>query len=186
MEIFYAIVAAIWFFLPCGIANSVPVIAMHLPVLKDMNYPLDFGKSLGGIRIFGDHKTFRGLISGMIFGVIVVAIQVSLYNAYEPIRNISWVKYNEINWVVFALLSGAGPLLGDAIKSFFKRRMNLKPGATWFPFDQIDYILGGIIFVLPIVQLEWWKYILVAVIYFIAHPMATFLGYLLKMKDSPI
>jgi CDP-2,3-bis-(O-geranylgeranyl)-sn-glycerol synthase len=186
MEIFTQILAAIWFFLPVGIANSVPVIAMHLPILKDMNYPMDFGKSWRGVRIFGDHKTFRGLITGMIFGLLIVAVQVQIYNSKIIPNEIMWIDYSKTNWVVFGLLAGAGPLLGDAIKSFFKRRMNLKPGATWFPFDQIDYILGGIIFTLPIIQLEWWKYLLIGVIWFVMHPLATVTGYLLKLKDSPI
>jgi len=183
---FTEILSALWFFLPSGVANATPVVAMHVPFLKDINYPLDFGKSFRGIRIFGDHKTFRGLISGMIFGFLVVMLQVYLYNVSEFFRSISWLKYDQINWVLFGLLSGAGPLLGDAIKSFFKRRMNLKPGATWFPFDQIDYILGGIFFTLPIIQLIWWRYVLIAFIWFIIHPISTVLGYILKLKDSPI
>ena len=210
--IFQNILAAIWFFLPVGLANAIPVLTMHMPILKNLNYPLDFGKSLGGIRIFGDHKTFRGLISGIIVGLLVVGLQTWIYSLttttnydgcksqgliescitsttgpqFPFINKISWVNYSQVNWIVFGFLAGAGPLLGDAMKSFFKRRQNLKPGATWFPFDQIDYILGGIFFTLPIIQLEWWKYLIVGLIWFLLHPMTTFLGYLLKLKDSPI
>lgn len=212
-EVIIIILSALWFFLPCGIANSMPVFVMHLPFLKKLNYPLDCYKTFRGVRIFGDHKSWRGLISGIIAGLVITGIQVTLYNETidltvtrpipncgsevctpsplvlpptQFIRDISWVDYSKINWVVFGLLAGAGPLLGDAIKSFFKRRMNLKPGATWFPFDQIDYIVGGIVFLLPIVQLDWWKYIIVAIVYFALHLISTSIGYLLKLKDSPI
>ena len=179
------ILAAIWFFLPTGIANATPVVAMHIPWIKKLNYPLDFGKSWGGKRIFGDHKTFRGLITGMIIGLLVAGLQAWLFNM-NILRELSWVNFDQVNWIAFGLLSGAGALLGDAVKSFFKRRQNLKPGATWFPFDQIDYIVGAILFTLPIIHLVWWRYLLVAIIWLIMHPLATLSGYLLKLKDSPI
>jgi len=202
------ILSALWFFIPCGIANAMPVFVMHLPGLKKLNYPLDCYKTFRGVRIFGDHKSWRGLISGIIAGLIIVGFQTWLFNqtmdfstpcnpicididvskipSFQFLRDISWVDYSKVNWVFFGILAGAGPLLGDAIKSFFKRRMNLKPGATWFPFDQIDYIVGGIVFLLPIIQLEWWKYLVVAIVYFALHLISAAIGYLLKLKDSPI
>ena len=115
------ILGAFWFFLPCGIANAVPVFVIKIPGLKNLNYPLDCYKTFRGVRIFGDHKSWRGFISGMIFGLIVAMIQASLYNSSDVIRAISWIKYDQINLIVFGLLAGAGPLLGDAIKSFFKK-----------------------------------------------------------------
>jgi len=39
-----------------------------------------------------------------------------------------------------------GALIGDIIKSFFKRRIGKKRGQDWIPFDQIDFILGVLFF----------------------------------------
>jgi len=180
------ILGAFWFFLPCGVANMMPVFAMFTPGLKKLNYPLDCYKTFKGIRIFGDHKSWRGLISGIIGGLITVALQAHFYNTSDFVKQISWLNYSNVNLILLGTLAGAGALLGDAIKSFFKRRTNLKPGAPWFPFDQIDYILGGIVFMLPIVQFEWWRYSLIIVLYVGLHVGATVLGYLVKLKDSPI
>jgi len=180
------LIAAFWFFLPSGLANAMPVIVMHIPGLKKLDYPLDCFKTFRGIRIFGGHKSWRGLISGVITGLIVVYIQTAVYTTNQSIKDISWIKYDQVNPFVLGVLAGAGPLLGDAIKSFFKRRINIKPGATWFPFDQIDFILGGIVFLMPIIVLEWWRYLLVGIIWFALHPITTFLGWVVKVKDSPI
>jgi CDP-2,3-bis-(O-geranylgeranyl)-sn-glycerol synthase len=45
---------------------------------------------------------------------------------------------------------GLGTAVGDAVKSFFKRRVGIAPGASWPVFDQIDFLLGAYLFVWPI------------------------------------
>jgi CDP-2,3-bis-(O-geranylgeranyl)-sn-glycerol synthase len=49
--------------------------------------------------------------------------------------------------VTLGALLSSGALVGDALKSFLKRRLRIKPGETFFIFDQIDYILGALAFV---------------------------------------
>jgi CDP-2,3-bis-(O-geranylgeranyl)-sn-glycerol synthase len=41
---------------------------------------------------------------------------------------------------------GSGAILGDLIKSFFKRRIGIKPGEKWIFFDQVDYAIGALLF----------------------------------------
>jgi len=36
--------------------------------------------------------------------------------------------------------------MGDIIESFFKRRIGKKRGESWVPFDQLDFILGVLLF----------------------------------------
>ena len=45
---------------------------------------------------------------------------------------------------------GFGALTGDLAKSFFKRRIGIKPGAKFIPFDQMDFVLGAFIFTVPV------------------------------------
>ncbi len=40
--------------LPAYFANMAPIIVRKVPIL---NYPVDFGKKLGGIRVFVSHKS---------------------------------------------------------------------------------------------------------------------------------
>ncbi|KKQ36051.1 MAG: hypothetical protein US52_C0011G0015, partial [candidate division WS6 bacterium GW2011_GWA2_37_6] len=96
------------------------------------------------------------------------------------------LDFNDINILLYAFLSGLGAIAGDSIKSFFKRRVNIKPGKAWIPFDQIDYIFGGILFVLPYIQLDIIYYVLIFILYLIIHPITTVIGYYIKLKDSPI
>jgi hypothetical protein len=50
----------------------------------------------------------------------------------------------------------------------------------------LDYIVGGLIISLPFVDLSISQYALITLVWFLIHPVATFVGWLLKLKDSPI
>jgi hypothetical protein len=45
------------------------------------------------------------------------------------------------------LLMGLGAGIGDAVKSFFKRRIDIEPGESWPVFDQLDFFLGAYVLV---------------------------------------
>jgi CDP-2,3-bis-(O-geranylgeranyl)-sn-glycerol synthase len=135
--------------------------------------------------IFGENKTWRGFIFGTFAGGVTGAITYIIYP--ESISYVSVAAFIPIldMFTVGAAL-GAGALFGDAIESFFKRRVGVKPGESWFPFDQTDYIAGGLIFATPFVILSFWMTLLVFVTWFCAHIMGSYLGFLLHLKDKPI
>lgn len=169
--------AALWFFLPAGAANLSPVIANRIPILKRWNTPMDFGRSWNGHRIFGDHKTWRGILFGAAVAVLVGWLQyrVITYSA-ESIWFIVWVSG----------LLGVGALFGDAVESMFKRRIGIKPGQSWFPFDQIDYIIGGLLFAAPFVDFSLGDVARIFVLYFGLHLVFSYIGFLVGLKDKPI
>lgn len=181
------ILFALWFFLPAGIANMAPVIAKKIPMLHKLAVPVDGGKSFRGRRIFGDHKTVRGFVVGVLSALVIVLMQMFLY------AHISWVKtiagpvdYSEPVVILLGIALGFGALAGDAIKSFFKRQVGVPSGASWFPYDQIDYIVGGILLSLPFYTFSMTTYLAVFLVWFLIHPIATLIAWLLKLKDSPI
>ncbi len=169
-------IAAMLFFLPAGVANMSPVLANKLPIIKDWNTPIDFGKKWHGKRILGDNKRVRGIIFGTLMGGLTSLIVSKL--------NVNTVVTLEPFWV--GCLLGFGALLGDAVESFFKRQRDIVPGQSWFPFDQTDYIFGGLILILPFVELPLWVIITIFVIYFGLHLVVSYLAYLLNLKDKPI
>ena len=76
--------------------------------------------------------------------------------------------------------------MGDAFRSFLKRQRGIAPGKSWFPFDQIDYVLGGMVCTAFYIQLTLWQYFLLFLLWFLIHPLATAIGYYLRLKDSPL
>lgn len=180
-EILYAIA----FFLPAGIANMTPVLANKIPLLNRWKTPLDFGKSFRGKRIFGANKTWRGLVYGAIVGGVTGLVLYELFpviiDTFTP-----GLQMNLLSLFFIGAALGAGALAGDAVESFFKRQGGVKPGESWFPFDQIDYIIGGLFFVWPFVQMTWRFAGIILLAYFGLHLFVSYIGYLLKFKDKPI
>jgi CDP-2,3-bis-(O-geranylgeranyl)-sn-glycerol synthase len=177
---------ALWFFWPAGIAIMVPVLMTSIPLIKNWNAPMDFGKSWRGKRIFGDNKTWRGLISGTLAGTVWGVVQVWLYRNSEFVRS-----FNEINYgvwtVLFAVfLVSLGALIGDAVGSFLKRQNEIAPGTSWFPYDQIDFIFGGVALSLLAVRLSATTYIVIILTWLVIHLFFGWLGYIFKYKDRPL
>lgn len=180
------ILFAFWFFLPAGLANAAPVLANRLVGYNKWNAPLDFGLSWRDKQLFGANKTWRGLVAGMILALITIAVQRACYNQSEWVREISYLNYDVINIWKLGVLFGTGSLLGDAVESFFKRQVGVAPGHAWFPFDQIDYIIGGLIFSLPVIRLSVSSYLWIIIVWFGMHLLVSYLSFLLKLKSRPI
>jgi len=169
--------AALWFFLPAGIANMAPVLVAKLPLSRNWNTPLDLGKLFRGKVICGKNKTWRGLTFGVLAAIITGIIQCRIITS--SIESI---------WFIIAVsgLMGFGALVGDAVESIIKRQLNINPGETWFPFDQIDYIIGGLLFATIIVDLSLVDITRVFILYFGLHITVSYLGFLLGLKKKPI
>jgi CDP-2,3-bis-(O-geranylgeranyl)-sn-glycerol synthase len=178
---------ALWFFLPAGIANMMPIFAARWPIIKNWEFPMDFGLTFRGKRVFGAHKTIRGLVVGIVFATLTLWLQQLAFEHSGLVQSwVTHVDYSTLPILILGPLFAIGALLGDAIESFFKRQLNIAPGDGWFPFDQIDYIVGGAIASAPFVALSFKQYILLIFIWFCLHVISTVVGYLIGVKDKPI
>lgn len=141
-----------YFMLPAYFANMAPVIFKEN--FKFLAIPIDFGKKINNKPLFGKTKTIRGFLLGILLSIFIVFIQTNLYqdNFFEKI---SIIEYEKENLIILGFLFGFGALFGDLIKSFIKRRMNKKPSKSWKGFDQLDYVIGSILFVSPVVILSF-------------------------------
>ena len=142
-----------------------------------LNYAVDFNKKIGKKPILGKNKTFRGLFFGIILSIITVYLQ-------KLINIPSIVDYNTVNPLVLGFLLGFGALFGDLVKSFFKRQLNIQPGKPFIPFDQIDWILGAMVFALFYVKITFLQAASAVIIFGILHPFINILGFWLKLKKN--
>jgi CDP-2,3-bis-(O-geranylgeranyl)-sn-glycerol synthase len=137
------VLSCIWFILPAYVGNMAPVFAKRL--FKDrFSTPIDFDRNFRDTPIAGKNKTYRGLFAAIILSTVVVLIQKMVYFE-STIHSISLIDYSKINWLLWGLLMGSGAMFGDFIKSIIKRRIGKKPGESWKPLDQVDF-LGGALF----------------------------------------
>ncbi|MDP3901727.1 MAG: CDP-archaeol synthase [bacterium] len=160
-----------WTFLPAGVANMAPVFVKKVQFL---NSPIDFNLTFGGKRIFGDNKTWRGLIVGIMLAIVAVILQNVIYPPAFPTPNA----------IVWGFLLGGGALIGDLIKSFFKRRLNIAPGHILPVADQIDWIIGALVFTSFVHGWSWQVWVCAIVVFGVLHPLVNLAGYWMNIKEN--
>ncbi len=172
------ILKCLYLMLPAYFANMAPVMVKKINFLY---YPIDFSKKLGSSPLFGKNKTFRGLFFGVLSAVIIAYIQFLLYKA-GYFRELLFTDYK--NWLSLGFLMGLGALAGDLAKSFFKRRLGIKPGARFVPFDQTDFVVGALLFIMPVFAVTL-KLFLVSLLLSIAlHIIVNHAAFYLKIRNE--
>ncbi len=175
LEIFVILIKAVWLMLPAYIANPTAVVFGG-------GTPVDFGKKWGdGRRILGDGKTFRGLVGGTACGIIVGIIQMNVPS--------QWSLGSFTLTTIITLSFGA--LLGDIVKSFFKRRAGFERGAELPLIDQLDFVAGAWVLTY-IFDPQWfsenftlWIIITVLILTPLLHRITNIIGYYIKLKKEP-
>ena len=87
-------------------------------------------------------------------------------------------------WLLIGFLMGFGALLGDLIKSFFKRRISIKPGGKFVPFDQTDFVIGALALTMLFFKLSWQVFLLSLLLSFILHIIVNHISYWLKIRNE--
>jgi CDP-2,3-bis-(O-geranylgeranyl)-sn-glycerol synthase len=156
-----ALIHALYFIFPAYCANAAPVIFGG-------GLPIDAGRTfVDGKPIFGSHKTVRGFLAGLIIGTLVgFAGQFVLSGEQSA-------------FLGFVLSLGA--LVGDLVDSFIKRRLGIGPGSPVPLADQLDFVLGALVFSLgmgKVIPTEWVLLILIVTppIHLLTNGVAYLLG----------
>jgi CDP-2,3-bis-(O-geranylgeranyl)-sn-glycerol synthase len=160
-----------------------PPIAKRLGFLEFLAKPIDFDKKFLGKPIFGSHKTWRGAILAFFVGFLIAIFQKFLFN-FEIFKKISILDYSKINIYSFAILISFGQIFGDLIFAFIKRRIGLKPGAPFIPFDQTNYVIGSFLFLQPYLKFDFKIWLTIFVLTFFLHIIFNRLGYYLKIHQA--
>ena len=168
-----AIIEELYFALPIYVSNMSPVFVRRINLL---NYPINE-------RLFGSHKTYRGFVSGVLASIVFFYIQFYLYR-FNAIKSISLINYNEINVLLIGFLAGFGVIAGDLIKSYFKRRKNIRPGKSWIPYDQLDFLAGALILLYPFIKLSLNSIFILFVLTPFLHVGANHVAFYIKLRKE--
>lgn len=135
--------------------------------------PIDGGRNFtDGRRLFGDHKTWNGLIKGPLYIGIPVSLGIFLLFVglwsfievfiVESINNGVYSLYDYIGIYQYYFTGGVFPIsllvlilrificaygaaIGDLIGSFLKRRFDISSGQPFWVVDQLDFCLIAIL-----------------------------------------
>jgi hypothetical protein len=143
---------------------------VRFDLFPGLRIPLDGGRTFRGDRIFGDNKTWRGVVAMVSLSALLGAVQGLLLGPWAASAGLACMDFEawgaggggvswSVGYAVVNLVLGLGYVLGELPNSFAKRQGGIAPGGTgegargrWFRLlDQSDSViatlgLGTIVF----------------------------------------
>jgi CDP-2,3-bis-(O-geranylgeranyl)-sn-glycerol synthase len=163
-----------YYILPAYIANAVPVIFGG-------GLPLDAGKLFwDGKPVFGANKTVRGFFSGLMAGTLTGFALGSLYDLNGFPKEILFPYDPRLGFLL-----SLGALTGDLIHSFVKRRLSIAPGSPLPVADQLDFVLGALLFSVIVYPPTWLSAAIILVLTPPIHLLTNLVAYLVGVKKNP-
>ena len=90
-----------WLYLPVAVSNMAPVLCKNQ--LQFLAVPVDGGRVFHGKALFGDHKTWRGIVVATLTGGLVFALQVWLTRQFPSVSQWSFFDISQAPlWFGFA------------------------------------------------------------------------------------
>lgn len=140
--------------------------------------PVDFGKNFfDGKPLLGKGKTFKGTFFGVFFAVLAAA---GIWLVFPQSSGIIGASY-----ILYGTLLALGAVAGDFAGSFLKRRLGVERGKSMFLVDQLDFVLGGYAFVLPVASPTALEIGFLCAFTLLAHVVGNKIAFVAKIKKVP-
>lgn len=182
--------------IPTVLAGIVVMIWCKLPILKAIAKPIDCGKNfLDGKRLFGDNKTWKGMLGYLIFNTLFSVLW-GLVCTNQSLGSLNFFYQYHENTLTFNLLIGVllglGYSLFELPNSFLKRRLDITPGKTlkgfWKVFfvflDQADSVFGVALVVWLFYPLGIGLYFLYVLIGAATHLLLNMMLYFMHLRKN--
>lgn len=172
---FEQLLKILWAVIPAYIANGSPVLGSKiLESLKIKRHPIDGGRNfIDGKRVFGDNKTWEGLLIGISMGFLAGFVQAVLSNEYL--------------YIIRGFVLSIGAVVGDLIGSFIKRRLGLKPGDLLPVLDQIFFLIIALAIAIGVktIYMTLEQFLFLIIITATLHILTNYVAYRLGLKKVP-
>ena len=147
------------------VANAAPILFRHLFKNK-FNCAIDGGKCLlDGYRVFGDSKTWRGLLAALIITPIIAIL----------------MSYSFITGMLVAIYA----MLGDMSASFIKRRLGMSASSKAPLWDQIPESLLPAILLRHEFGLDWQSIGILSILFIILGQVLSYLFFKMGVRRRP-
>jgi len=180
MGVIEPVVVAVWAMLPAYVPNNAAVLAGG-------GRPIDGGRTIGGRRLLGDGKTWRGTAVGTLAGVALAVVLNALADPAGSALGVDVPTFPSTAMVALAF----GAMLGDILASFLKRRTGRERGAAFPGVDQLDFVVVSLSLT-ALVAFEWFTSVftlpVIAVVVVLTpalHLLTNGIAYALGLKDEP-
>jgi hypothetical protein len=181
-----------YLFLPLLVGLALHGFCIKYDFLAFLCRPIDRGRKFQGKRIFGDNKTYRGVVVVSLGTAIGFALQSLLFHRIASVSSVELFEYSFFKSVALGLAVGVAAMLSELPNSFIKRRFEIAPGTAakgwkaliFYVYDQIDFLLGAWLVLAVVVPVTIGRVLLSSGLLLVAHQLMSSVGYALGMRRT--
>jgi hypothetical protein len=181
-----------YLFLPLLVGLALHGFCIKYDLLSFLYYPIDGGRKFRGKRLFGENKTYRGLVVVSLGTAIGFGLQALLFHRIASIRGVELFDYAFFKSVALGLAVGVAAMLSELPNSFIKRQFEIAPGTAakgwkaliFYVYDQIDFLLGAWLVLAVVVPVTIVRVLLSSGLLLVAHQIMSSVGYALGMRKT--
>lgn len=145
-EAAFAAAQALYLFSPLLVASAFSAVILRFDLWSRLKRPIDGGLTFRGRRLFGDSKTWRGVVVAVVGCIATACIQKYLLRG-RP-EKLALLDYGATNPFVLGAVMGVAAMVGELPNSFVKRQLGILPGKTtrgplsvlFYVWDQVDLL----------------------------------------------
>lgn len=156
---------------------------------KPLTYPLDHYKTFRGQRIFGQNKTYRGLLVMMLASIAITYFYAFLVQVSPSIASVNLLTFEEHSPFFYGCLYGIGYVVGELPNSFFKRQLTISEGKSngfiQRLIDQLDSVVVILLMLIYTSNFTWTHFWIGIVFYGLLHLSINYGLFLLKLRKEP-
>ena len=181
-----------YLFLPLLVGLALHGFCIKYDVMAFLCRPIDLERSFRGKRIFGENKTWRGVVIVGLGTAVGFGLQSFVLHRSASIRSVELFDYAFFKSVAVGLAVGVAAMLSELPNSFIKRRFEIAPGsvakgwkrAIFYVYDQIDFLLGAWLVLAIVVTVTAGRVLFSAGLLLVAHQLMSSVGHALGMRKT--
>lgn len=178
------------FALPVVVSAILHMVAVKLNWFPQLKIPIDAGKFYRDKRVFGDSKTWRGVILMVVFSILSTYMYAWICSVSDSFNQFNILRFQMYSPAFYGLLYGLGYTLAELPNSFLKRQKGVQEGKSLslgqIIIDQIDSPLGCLLLLAPFTDMTLTFFISGLFFYLLLHLFFNYLLYLLKLRKNPL
>jgi CDP-archaeol synthase len=181
-----------YLFFPLLVGLALHGFCIKYDILAFLCRPIDRGRKFRGKRIFGENKTYRGVVVVSLGTAIGFGLQSLFLHRIASVKSIELFDYAFFKSVALGLTIGVAAMLSELPNSFIKRQFEIAPGTAakgwkaviFYVYDQIDFLLGASLVLAIVVPITIGRVLLSAGLLLVAHQLMSSVGYALGMRRT--
>jgi hypothetical protein len=152
-------------------------------------YPLDHKMTFRSRRIFGDNKTYRGVIVMIIASIALTYLYAFFVANFSGVEVLNLLDFEQYSPLFYGVMYGLGYVIGELPNSFAKRQLGITEGkSTSFIqrlIDQLDSVVVILLLLLAFSNFTWRHFWSGIIFYGFLHLAINYLLYLMNLRKEP-